>query len=171
MSTKINRQSGFTLLETLIYAAGLVVLLGAIFGLLAYTYTWYRTATIGSHVDAIGMGVADHIVKSIRSGQSSNTSSSLFGTTTGALSITSYVNSTTLTKQYNLVGGRITYKEGSGSTQYLTPSDVYVSRLYFTDITNPISEGVRFDLDISYWNKTSTSTRTYSSVGVMQNSY
>jgi hypothetical protein len=171
MSTRINRQHGFTLLETLIYAVGLILLLGAIFGLLTYTYNWYRSATIGSHVDAVGMGVTDHIVRSIRSGQSSNASGSSFGTTTGALSITAYVNSATIIKQYGLSGGRITYKENSGTTQYLTPVDVYVTKLYFNDIVTGISEGVRFTIDISYWNKTSTSTRTYTSVGVMRNSY
>ncbi|HTK33205.1 MAG TPA: hypothetical protein VL335_01510 [Candidatus Paceibacterota bacterium] len=170
MST-ITKQRGFTLLETLVYAGGLVLLLVAMLTLLAATYDWYRTATVGSHVDSVGITVSDHIVKSIRSGQSVNAAGTAFGTTLGSLSLSAQANSVQLTKQYTISNGRLTYQENSGTIQYLTPSDVTISRFYLTNISTPISTAIHFDIDITFNLKGVNQTRTYSGAAIMRNSY
>ena len=171
MSTPI-KQKGFTLLETIIYIGGLILLLGAILGFLASTYDWYRNAIIGSRVDGVGVAMADNLIRSIRSGESVNPTGTAFGTTTGSLSLNALdASSTAIIKKYALASGRMTYQENSGSVQYLSPSDITISRLYFTDIATPISEAVKFDIDITYNLKGVSQTRTYSGVAVMRNSY
>lgn len=169
---RVLTSQGFTLVETLVYAAGLILLLGAILYLLSASYNWYSTATVGSRADQIGVALVDRIERDIRSGQNSNSSGSLFSTTTGALSINALVNSATIVKKYALTNGRITYQENSGSTQYVSPSDISVTRFYVTDIVNSVSEAIKFDIDITFSTKNgTTTTRTYSDVGIMRNSY
>lgn len=171
MYTIINKKSGFTLIETLVYVAGIIILLVVIFSFISSTYNWYRTATIGSRIDAIGTILSDHLSKNIHSGQSIDSPNTLFGTTTGRLSIVALVNAVNVTKKYSIINGRITYSENGGISDYLTPTDVTVTKLYFTNMTNAISEAVRFEVELSYMAKNGTSTRTYSSVAILKNSY
>lgn len=158
-------------METLVYAGGLVLLLAAMLTLLSATYDWYRNTTVGSRVDQVALTLADRIERDIRTGQSTNSANSSFATTSGAVSINALINSVVVTKRYALVNGRITYQENGGTTQYLSPSDTTISRFYISDILTGVSEAIKFDIDITYGTKTGTSTRTYSDVAIMRNSY
>ncbi|MES2314661.1 MAG: hypothetical protein V4524_01860 [Patescibacteria group bacterium] len=167
----IIKNKGFTLLETIIYAAGLILLLGAMLTLLFTTYNWYRNATIGSRVDQVGTTLADRIERDIRTGQSIDTTNTAFATSSGTLSLNALVNSSNIVKRYALTSGRISYQENSGALQYLSPTDITVTRFYLKDILTGVSEAVKFNIDITYSTKTGTTTRTYSDVSIMRNSY
>ena len=41
-----TKKSGFTLVETLTYGAGLVIILGGMVIFMVYLYDWYRTTTV-----------------------------------------------------------------------------------------------------------------------------
>lgn len=170
MSSTIKKQRGFTLMETLVYASGLILLLGAMLTLLSATYNWYRTVVIGSRVDQVGTTLTDRIERDIRTGKNTDSANSLFATTTGSITINTFNDSILTVKKYTLTNGRITYQE-NGITQYLSPSDINITRFYLTDILTGVSEAVKFDIDISYATKTGLVTRTYSDVVILRNSY
>ncbi len=171
ITNTIIHKRGFTLVETLVYVAGLVLLLLAIFTLLTATYDWYRTTTVGTRIDEIGITLSDRLVRDIRSGQTVELAQSSFGTSTGSLFIDAVASSTYVTKKYSLISGRVAYQENSGTIQYLSPKDISVTKLYFTSIATPASAAIRFEINITYSTKTGNQTKSYSSVGIMKNSY
>ncbi len=158
-------------METLVYAGGLILLLSAMLTLLLATYDWYRNTTVGSRVDQVALTLADRIERDIRTGQNTNLGNSSFNTNSGALSINALIGSAVVVKKYTLVNGRITYQENGGTTQYISPADITVSRFYLTDILTGVSEAIKFDIDITYSTKTGTTSRTYSDIAIMRNSY
>ena len=172
MSSIIKRQKGFTLVETLIYAAGTVLLIGVIVGLLVYVFKWYSVATISPRVDQVGVSVADRIMSDIRAASSTNSGASSFGVTNGAVSLNTIISTTTAaTVHYSLSNGQIVVTVGNGSAQYLTPPNMYVSALQFDQITTVVSTAVHFKVSIDYSVHGSTSTNIYNGLGILRNSY
>src|SRR4051812_42663126 len=92
----LNKKRGFTLVEILVYTAGVILIVGVIGSMLFYTYQWYGTVAIPSRVDELGISLADRMANDIRAGQTINSGGNTFGALTGALSLTVF-NSTTTT--------------------------------------------------------------------------
>ena len=164
-------KKGFSLIELVIYVAGMIVLLGAVTTLIVSMYGMYRTATISSRVDQIGISVADRITKDIRTGISFNPAQSQFGIPTGALSLNAQAGANPLTKYFALQSGRLVYQENGGAVQYLTPKDVSVSNFNLASISTTVSEGVHFIIGIDYVLGGQSLTRTYSGVAILRHSY
>ncbi len=164
-----NTKRGFTLIELVVYAAGMVLLVGAIAGTLYVIYGWYTTATVIPRTDRIGMAVADQLVRTIRSG--SSVTGGTFGSNNSSMTLSTLEGGVSGTEYIALSGGRIVDQRNSGAIQYLSPSDTTVSRLRLTQITTPVSSAVRFEMDITYAIRGATSTRTYSGVAILRNSY
>ncbi|MEN9912621.1 MAG: hypothetical protein RLY66_29 [Candidatus Parcubacteria bacterium] len=167
----LNKRAGFTLVEVLVYTAGLVLLLGAMATSLVYMNNWYQRSTIGPRVDRVGSSVIDRIVRDIRSGDAINGSQSLLEVSTGALSLSYTSESGSGTTYSALQSGRVIHRIDSGSTEYLSPEDMTVSRLYFKQIITQESRAVRVEMDITFSIKDEVQTRTYSSVAILRNSY
>ncbi len=166
-----NSQRGYTMVETLFYAAGMLVLLAVMTTFLYYMYDWYRNVTIEPHADRAGVQLVDKIIKDIRTGTAINSGQSAFNTTNGALSLSTLVSGAAVTKYFAVSNGRLTYQQNGGTVSYLSPTDVTISRFYITSTSTAISQGIRFDIDISYRLRTGTSTRTYSGFTLLRQSY
>lgn len=166
-------QRGFTLTETFIYAAGVILVVGVIVSLLYYTYGWYGAVATPARADQLGISLADKIQNDIRSGQSVNTGSTVWGSANGALSMQAFTSPTvTATKYYYLQNGRLMYQEGSAAAKALSPADVTVSQFYLTQISTPVSTGIRFVLGITYTSRQGSSVSpTYAGVAIMRNTY
>ncbi len=167
----VKSSAGFTLIELVIYTAGMVALLAVISGLIVFMYTTYRDTTIGPRVDRIGVSVTDRVTKDIRTGVSFNTGESQFGVATGALSLNAQSGETLLTKYIALQSGRLIYQEDDGDILYLTPEDLSVSSFNLTSISTPVSEAIRFSIGIDYTSRGAQTTRTYSGVSILRHSY
>jgi hypothetical protein len=167
----ITNKKGFTLVETLFYIAGLVLLLAVISMVFIYMYDWYRAVTIVPRVDQVGMTLVDKIVKDIHSSSTINPGSSSLGTTNGSISLTGSVNLVNVTKNYSIVGNCITYQQDSGAISCISPNGITITRFYLIEVDSPISKALKFDIDISYSTKQGTTTRTYSSFAILKQSY
>ncbi len=167
----IIKKRGFTLVETLFYIAGLVVLLLVIATLLFYMYEWHRNMTIAPRVDRVGISLVDKIVRDIRASGTINSAQSSFNTTNGSFSITGTVNSTSVTRKFSLSNGYLTYQQDTGAISYLSPNGMTVTRLYLTSTSSPISSAIKFDIDIAYKTKQGTTTKTYSGFSILRQSY
>jgi type II secretory pathway pseudopilin PulG len=168
---KINKQRGFTLIETLIYIVGFVLLVSAISTLLFNMYRWYDQVTIVSRTDQAGVTLVDHIVRDLRSGQSINIASSTFDVAIGSISIVSRASAATTTKYYMVQNGRIIYSENGGATSYVSPADSSVTKLLFKQINTPISTAIHIELELTYMLHGATTSRSYSDIAVMRNTY
>jgi len=167
----IKNTKGFTLIELVIYVAGMVLLLSAVTTLIYSTFVFYKGTVIAPRVDRIGISVVDRITKDIRTGVSYNADLSQFNVPTGALSLNAQTDSTTLTKYFALVSGRLIYQEDSGAIQYLTPDDISVSNFIITPIQTPVSTAMHFQIDIGYTTNDGDKLRSYSGVAILRHSY
>ncbi|MES3031412.1 MAG: hypothetical protein V4697_03310 [Patescibacteria group bacterium] len=167
----ITKKRGFTLIETLFYIVGVILFLFVISALFIYMYSWYRRVTIDPRVDHAGIVLVDTLVRGIRGGETVNLGQSSLATNNGALSLTGTVNLVDITKRFSLSNGRVLYEQTSSPSSYISPSGMTVSRMYFTNLTSPLSSAVKFDIDISYAVKGSTITKTYSGFAILKQSY
>ena len=163
--------SGFSTIELLIYATGMVLILSVIFYMVVNMYDFYRKLTVEPRIDRIGSVVIDRITKDIRSGLFINLSESQFESNTGNITINSEYGSDNLVKRFNYDEGRITYQEDSGQISYLTPADISVSRFHFRYLETPISEAVRIELDITYSFKGPVQTKRFTGFAILKHSY
>jgi hypothetical protein len=63
------------------------------------------------------------------------------------------------------------YQENDGSLVPLTPDDMTVSRFLLSHITTPISEAVRFELEITFTTDDGAETRTFTGLAILRQSY
>ena len=169
MSTKTNK--GFTVIELLVYTAGMVILLIAISTILFYFYDWYRLTTAPARADRVGVALVDRIVKDIRTGTSINLGQSQLNTPTGSLSITAHVSGADVTKYFEVINERVHYSENGSAAIQLSPGPLSVSRFYFAQITTPISQAIRVEVDITFNTKDGTETRSYNGVAILRHFY
>lgn len=165
-----KKQRGFTLVETLLYTAGLLVLLGAIVSFLFYLNDWYRNATLEPRADRAGIELIDKIIKDVRAGEIV-AGDSVLGSDNGTLSLSGYTNGLPITRYFTLNNGRIEYQENGGATDEISPADMTVSRFRLVQLTTPLSSGIHVDIDISFKAKTGTTTKTYSGFSMLRHSY
>jgi Tfp pilus assembly protein FimT len=170
MYTKTNNK-GFTLVETLVYIAGLALLLAVLSTIFIYMYDWYRAVTIVPRVDQAGSTLVDRITRDLRTGESINLGQSALNTANGALSVTGTIDSNQVTKRFSLSNGYLSYEENGSAPSNLSPNGMTVSRLYFTNVTSPESSAVKFDIDITYNTKQGSTTKTYGGFVILRQSY
>jgi Tfp pilus assembly protein FimT len=172
MRINLHLKAGFTLVETLFYIAGVITLLAVIVIALSNTYDWYRLTVAYPRVNQDGTLIVSRIGNDIRSGSALNTAQNVFNVPNGAIGITGLDTSKNpVSYYYFLQNGRIAYQKNGGTTEYISPAYLYVSKLQFNEITTPISTAVRFVVQIDYKTQNGTTTNTYGSLGIMRNSY
>lgn len=159
------------MVEVLVYAVGVVLLVGAIATFLFYMYDWYRTATIAPRVDQTALEFATKFEEDLRAGTSITAAASAFNTALGSTTIVSTANSLSTTTTYALVNGRIAWRQNGGSVAYLTPSDMTVTALYLNEITTAESVALRYEIDIAYRTRSGTTTNIYNGLAILRQSY
>lgn len=143
---------GFTLIETLIYIAiiGGVV---ATFMSFSLSITQSRNKTyVVQEVQANSRTALDIITQKIRSASGVNTSTSVFGSDPGFLSlsmVSSTLNPTTI--GLNADDGVLQIKEGSSASTTITTDEVKVSNLVFTNLTvSSTKENIKLQMTIDF---------------------
>lgn len=167
-------KKGFSLIETIIYISGLVLIVLAISGLTIKTLSFYKDIVIVPRTDQSAIAVVDKIVKDIRSGISVDTNNSLLNTGLGSLTLNSQENGILLTKKFGYEDGKVYYEETSGvnvQRTSLTPDDFEVTEIRFTRIYTGISEAIRVDLDFTYQNRGENITKEYTGLAILRKSY
>lgn len=164
-------KKGFTLIEIIIYSAGLVMVIGVIISLLVQMYGLYNKLTTEPRVDRVGITIVDRVIKDVRSGKSIDLGQSDLNTTTGSLSINSSVDGETVLKIISFDNGRVSYQENAGDSNYLSPDDMSITKLRFTLATSSISEAVRVDLDITYTVEQEERTKSFVGFSILRQSY
>ncbi len=168
---KINHKKGFSLIEMLFYTAGIVIVLGAIVYLLMQMYGIYKKLAVEPRVDRVGITIVDRITRDIRTGDSIDLSNSELNIDEGTLTINSFENETPVTKLFSFASGRVTYTEDSGEENFLTPSDMTVTRLYFVQATSTVSQAMKVELDITYTADKETKTKSFNGFAILRHSY
>jgi hypothetical protein len=169
----MQTKKGFSLIETIIYISGLVIIVLAVSGLTVKILSLYKDLVIIPRTDQAAIAVIDKIVKDVRSGVSVDTNNSLLDTGLGSLALNSQEDGVIFTKKFGYENGRIYYQENGGgmSTDYITPDDFEVTEIRFTRIYTGISEAIRVDLDFTYQNRGVPVTKEYTGLSILRKSY
>ena len=162
---------GFTLVEFLIYTAGLIILVVIIAMIIVQLYGLYRQITIVPRADRVGLIVIDRIVKDIRSGRSVDLGQSDLGVSNGQLYMVTNVSGSTVDKFFDLSEGRITYQEDGGVISFLSPSDMEITKFRFDHIVTAISDSIRVEIDITFQNGDTTVIKEYQGFATLRHSY
>lgn len=167
---KYNKERGFSLVELLIYTAGMVILISVLMLMVVKIYGVYKQTTLGPRADRTGLIILDRILKDIRSGQSINLGQSFLGVPDGKVRIVTTENSSRIYKVYFLNGGRVYYQEWTEDVLLwpLSPSDMKVTKLQFEYLTTGISEGVRVEIDITFNNGDELVTKEYDGFAILR---
>ena len=151
---KINNQqnaiNGFTLIELLLYIGLLVLFIGvATTFILGFMETKAKNNTIVD-VEEQGTFASRLIGQTLRNATSINSPSQ--GTTATSLSINTYDPAKTPTL-FDLSGGAIRMKEGSGAYINLTNTNVTITNLTFSNLSRANTPGViKYQFTVTYIN-------------------
>ena len=162
---------GLTLVEVIVYIGGMILVLSAISISVMETYRVYLVLTNEARIDRVGISIVDELTREIRSGMSIDQSDSVFGVDEGLLTINAQEGEVTVSKYFGLENGRIVYREDGGGAVYLTPEDVTVSKLHYSQVVSDASYGVRYEIDLTYILKGVSNTETYSGFAILRHSY
>lgn len=148
-----RNKKGFSLLETIIY----VLLMGVIFSaialfLLHITIARAKTNVISEVLSAAHL-IEERLSEAIRHADSIRVADSIFGTDPGVLSL-NMVDASREPTVFSLSAdnGQFQVAEAGGATFALTPSNVQVTNLVFTNLTGTNDVGiiqVQFTLEIT----------------------
>lgn len=165
-----NLPKGFTLVELLVYIASMTVVLAAVMYMIVNAYGLYSTMLLSSRTDRTAGTLAQILATELRSGSSINQSDSVFNTPQGRLAITSDVEGVETESVFSLDTGRVVLSRGGEETP-MTPNDITVSKLLFTQIITPVSYAVRYEIDLSFQLEGETVTNTYPGLVILRRSY
>lgn len=164
-------KKGFTLIELVIYVAGLLILISVMILLIVQFYVLYREIIAVPRADRAGLTIVDRITKEIRAGDSIDLLNSQFNNTNGVLEFDSVESGTVISKSFYLENGKAMYSRGLESPVSLTSRDLYVSNFYFTLVPTDVSTGIKFDLEIQFLTQNGTETKAYTGFSILRESY
>lgn len=173
MKTKMNfKQKGFTLIELVVYAAGLTILTAVMVLIIMQFYTLYKEIIAVPRADRTGLLIVDRITKEIRSGDQLDTLNSFFNTTQGVIEFDVLQDDDSiLDKRFYVEDGIVKYSEEGGEGQALTPRDLYVSNFNFTFVPTSVSQAVKFDIELQFMTRNGTETKAYTGFSILRESY
>jgi Tfp pilus assembly protein PilV len=170
MKTKQN-QKGFTLIELVVYVAGLVILSGVMVLIIIQFYMLYKEIIAVPRADRTGLTLVDRITKEIRSGDQIDTLNSQFNTTDGIIEFDSEENGSTVARRFYVENGIVKFSENGGTAVSLSPKDLYVSNFQFKLVSTSVSQAVRFDLELQFMTRNGTETKPYTGFSILRESY
>jgi len=171
MSKIINKNLwGFSLVELLVYLASMTIILLAITYVLASTYTVYASMLADARADRSASTLSQILSTELRGGTAIDQSHSVFDVDNGQLTIDTYDGNNLITKSFRINDHRVVFTTDEEDT-FMTPTDMEVTKLRFTQIVTPISYAIRYEMDVSYSVKGETVTKNYPGLVILRRSY
>ena len=167
----LQNMKGFTLVELLIYIAGLLALGSVLTLLIVQFYGLYKEILSVPRADRTGLLIVDRITKEIRSAQQIDMIESQFNTSNGVLDIDSVTEGNTTEKKFFVENGIAKYQEDDDDALILSSKDFTVSNFNFTHVTTPASKAVRFNLELQFQTRNATETKSYTGFAILRESY
>ncbi|HEY0964847.1 MAG TPA: hypothetical protein VGE31_03550 [Candidatus Paceibacterota bacterium] len=161
-----TKTQGLVLIEMLIYIVISVVLIAITTYFILSAYHLYSDTTVRSQADRVGASIMNQIVRETREGVAIASASSTFNTPSGAVTITTEGADV----EFFLSNGRLMWEEGASSLA-LNPDTHTVTHFYLTQLTTPVSTGVRYEIGITYQTRAGSETRYYTGFSILRQSY
>jgi len=166
-----KNKKGFTLIELVIYVAGLLILSSVLILMIVQFYSLYKEIIVIPRSDRTGLTLVDRITKEIRAGDQIDAINSQFGTTNGVLDFDTTETDGTHSKRFYVEDGKVKYQLDNETPVTLTPSGLYVSNFYFISTPTAVSQGVKFNLELQFETRNGTDTKSYTGFAILRESY
>lgn len=161
---------GFTLVELLVYLASMLVVLMAVVYMIVSAYGLYGSMLVSARADRAAATLMQVLASEMRSGSYIDQSNSVFNTAFGQLAITAINDGLESDKIFSLVEDRVVLSR-DGAPTFMTPEDILVSKLLFTQISTPVSYAVRYELDLTFEVDGEMVTNNYPGLVILRHSY
>lgn len=151
-SQNIRKNTGISLLETVIYLGILAIVSVFVINTLLLMFSTYNDTKVKKRIALEGAGVMERLVREIRLANSVDDGGSTLGTNSSHLklnTVASWTDGTATTKEIYIQGSNLVFKEGVGSPIDITSSKTSVSVFRLDKITTARSEALKIELVIS----------------------
>lgn len=167
-----SRQSGYTLVEMILY----IVIFGFLFALLLGSVvmiiqSFNRLRTVRDLAES-GSGALERIVREVRQARSVNDANSFLDQTPGRLQLNTVDvagNDTTLT--FAVTNGDLTVQEGTGATDNLLAGHLFVSSLFFRKWATTTASAIKIEMSLADDRLPDTPPVNFFSAAVLRGSY
>lgn len=158
---------GFSLVEMLIYVALLAVIATAVVSAMLSLRVVFGMAQAHHALSSAAETSLARMLFEIDRASSVATSTSVFGTSPGSLTVTTEEGN----RRFFVQSGALRVEEGGVDAGALTPANVSVERLAFTFYENTNTQAVRIELTLHADNRFASTTKTFTTMSVLRNSY
>lgn len=165
-----QKQKGFSLIELVVYIAGMLALLSVLTLLTVQFYGLYKEMVAVPRADRTGIMLVDVITKEIRSASAIDVFNSQFGITDGVLSLIVNEEGVEVEKMFYVEDGRV-YIDIEGDIESLSSSDFTVSNFNFAFVSTGVSQAVRFTLELQFEARDDIETKNYTGFAILRESY
>lgn len=170
MNKFYSQNQAFTLVELLVYLASMTVVLLAVVYMIVNAYGLYGSMLVAARADRAAATLLQVLATEMRSGSYIDQSNSVFNTAFGQLVITALNEGIESDKIFSLDQNRVVLAR-DGVETFMTPEDILVSKLLFTQISTPVSYAVRYEIDLTFEVDGEMVTKTYPGLVILRHSY
>jgi Tfp pilus assembly protein PilW len=145
---RLHKQSGYTLVELLVYLVIFILISVAVIQSLVYSMKTYATAQAYRRLQSNGELIMERIVREIRDADAFG-GTSVYDTTPGMLVLYGTdESSASYTRTFTLSGNQVQIIDSSG-TNAIASNEVVINSLIFRKITTAAGEGVKIELTLT----------------------
>ena len=170
LKTKNNR--GITLVETIIYMALLILVMGVIVQVLVSIGGVYRNIKLTRELESSGTIAMESMLREIRNASNVVLNESSFGTSPGVLTVAGVDEDLNPYKiAFSVASGALQISKNGETPTALTSSSGAVSYLLFNHVATSTSEGVRIELEMSGTSTSTPKSERFYGFAVLRGSY
>ncbi len=168
MSTQFKkRNSGLSLLETLIYIALLVVVSIVVIEAITLVFRVHKETAAAKSINTSAMVALERMTRDIRNGVSIDEANSILQTSPGKLTVVAGP----VTTEFSIDNEKLLVKENGVSQGYLVAGSATTSLLKFFLISTTTSKSVKIELSLAVGSGTDHVTKNFYSTVVLRGSY
>lgn len=165
------KTKGFTLIELLVYISGLLVLGTVLIFMIIQFFSIYKEIIATIRSDRTGLLIVDRVTKEIRSANQINMLESQFNTVNGFLELDSVKENTKIKKRFFVENGVAKFQKDNETPLELSSKDFTVSNFNLNLVSTPVSEGIRFTIELQFTTRNATETKSYTGFAILRESY
>lgn len=152
----------------LVYIVVMTLVLGAMVYFLSTAHKVYQATILETQANRVGTLLINELLRRTREGVAIDPDYTGFDTAIGSMTFSTLDGSGI---SFALDGERIMFRDGDADPVALTPDSIAITRFWLTRIDTPVSEGVRYDIGITYPLRDTSVTKYYQGVAVLRQSY
>jgi len=169
---KSDLRKAFTLIETIIYMAILVILLAVAINTLLSIIGVYKHFVVVSNIEDSAITTMERITRDIRNAESVSAGSSTFDTNPGTLTLSTLdSDGSPTTIQFAVISGAIHVTEGGTDLGPLTTGNTTITNLVFRYATTTRSELVKIELTLEAGSGDSQRIESFQTSTIVRGSY